>query len=162
MKNEVLKKLQSWFRKEYSSLVEAFQEKKLTAEDIEHYLESVPNSFEVLDNYKKDQMRKQHIENYKQVINNKTVLAEQLKEQAENTLKLLNEELDMTSKDQALEPTKAINKFNKMRRLEKKIEETEITIDVLKQTAEQLAPPKRKPGRPKKVQTQEELPEDEE
>lgn len=150
MNKRILKELQTWFRKEYSGLVEAYQNNKLTEEDLQHYLETVPNSFEVLDNYKKNQERNTHIENYKKVVKNDVVLAEQLKEQASNTLKLLIEELEMTSKDQALEPTKALNKYNKMRKLEKKIDEAYKTIDMLESLIEELQPPKRKPGRPKK------------
>lgn len=76
---------------------------------------------------------------------------EKNKEQVLDTLKLLHEEMEMTSKDQALEPTKALTKFNKLRKLENKIDEANFTVDVLNQIIEQLEPPKRKPGRPKKV-----------
>lgn len=150
MKNNTLKKLQKWFQEQFAGLVSAYQEGKLNDEDLEHYLAVVPNSFAVLEEYKASKDRQKHIEEYKKIVNNNVPLASELKEQALNTLKLLNEELEMTERDQALEPTKALAKHNKLRRLERKIEEAKLTITILDDLAQQLETPKRPVGRPRK------------
>ena len=147
--NKILKKLRDFYREQYCGLIEAYQKGTLKDEDIEHYLETVPNSFQVLENYKKEQEHKRHVEEYRKAISSKETTSEQLRDEAVNKLQLLTEELDMTSKDYALDPTTARNKHNKINRLQKKIDETLETIRALDQIIEVVAP-KRKPGRPKK------------
>ena len=56
----------------------------------------------------------------------------------------------MTQRGYALEPTKALAKYNKEKRLNKRIEDTKKIIDTLDKLINELAPPKRKVGRPKK------------
>ena len=111
----------------------------------------MPNYFEVMDNYKEKKEREIHEKSYKDIIGNKdTILAEELKIQAEKVINLLNEEIDMTERGYSFENTKGLDKYNKLRKLAKKKEQAETTKIILSELVKKFEPEKRGPGRTRK------------
>lgn len=150
----ILKHLQVKFRQEFSKIVEDFSKCYITNEDLEIYIENFPSYYKVIDNYNKSLEDEERKANYKKIINPENNLVYKFKSQAEEELALIKEELTMTERGYALEPTKAISKYNKERRLKKRIEDTEKTLQALDKLNNELAPPKRKVGRPRKNENQ--------
>ena len=150
----ILKHLQLRFRQEFSKIVEEFSNCNIDIEDLEIYIDNFPSFYAVMDDYNKNIAEDERKEIYKKIINPENNLVYKFKSQAEQELALIKEELTMTERGYALEPTKAISKYNKERRLKKRIEDTEKTLQALDKLNNELAPPKRKVGRPRKNETQ--------
>ena len=148
--NDLLKELRTVFRNEYANIVREYHTNKLDDEQIDIYINNFPNIFAVLSRYDAESSESERQERYKSTIHNDTTLASKFRDKAKEELALIQEELTMTQRGYALEPTKALAKYNKEKRLNKRIEETQKTIDTLDKLIIELAPPKRKVGRPKK------------
>ena len=146
----LIKELQTVFRNEFARVVRDFGHSKLTDDDLQTYIDNFPAYYVVLDSVHKECVEEERKSKYKQTINAESPLVQQFRARAGEELTLLKEELQMTERGFALEPTKAITKYNKERRLNKRIEDTQKTIDTLDKLIIELAPPKRKVGRPKK------------
>ena len=148
--NELISTLRNVFRNEYANIVREYKLNKLDDEDIDIYINNFPNIFAVLSQYDAKTSEEERKEKYKATIHKDTTLASIFKDKAKDELTIIKEELSMTEKGLALEPTKALTKYNKIKQLNKRIEDTQKTIDTLDKLINELAPPKRKVGRPKK------------
>ena len=152
--NKTLKEIREAFRKQYSQIVTNFSYKKISEDDLKIFLDNFPNYFSVIELAKAKEKEKARVEHYKKVVDNKELLSIQLKSQAEDVLQLLEEEKFMTEQGYALEPEKGLRKYNKLRRLDKRISETQATIETLSELTKEIETPKRKVGRPKKNKTE--------
>lgn len=148
--NELIKELQAVFRSEFARVVRDYRHNKLMDDDLQTYIDNFPTYLVVIDSVNKATAEQTRKEKYKQTVNTEFTLVQQFRERAVDELSLLQEELQMTERGYALEPTKAITKYNKERRLNKRIEDTQKTIDTLDRLIVELVPPKRKVGRPRK------------
>lgn len=148
--NELIRSLRTIFRTEFAQIVSEYNSNKLDDEDIDIYINNFPNIFAVLSQYDAKTSEEERKEKYKSTIHNDTSLANIFRDKAKEELAVIKEELTMTQRGYALEPTKALAKYNKEKRLNKRIEDTKKIIDTLDKLINELAPPKRKVGRPKK------------
>lgn len=148
--NELIKELRTVMRIEYARIVREYSTNKLDDEQLEIYINNFPNIFTVLAQYDAETSEEARQERYKSTIHNDVSLASIFRDKAKEELALIQEELTMTQRGYALEPTKALSKYNKEKRLNKRIEDTQKTIETLDKLIVELAPPKRKVGRPKK------------
>lgn len=148
--NELIKELRTVLRNEYAHIVREYNANKLDDEQIEIYINNFPNIFVVLAQYSAETSEEERKERYKSTIHNDTSLASIFRDRAKEELALIQEELTMTQRGYALEPAKALSKHNKEKRLSKRIEDTQKTIETLDKLITELAPPKRKVGRPRK------------
>ena len=148
--NELITTLRTLFRTEFANIVREYNSNKLDDEQIDIYINNFPNIFAVLSKYKAQISEEQRQAQYKSTIHNDISLANIFRDKAKEELAVIKEELTMTQRGFALEPTKALAKYNKEKRLTKRIEDTQKTIDTLDKLITELAPPKRKVGRPKK------------
>ena len=148
--NELIRSLRTAFRNEYANIVREYNSNKLDDEQIDIYVNNFPNIFAVLSKYKAQINEEERQAQYKSTIHNDTSLANIFRDKAKEELAVIKEELTMTQRGYALEPTKALAKYNKEKRLNKRIEDTKKIIDTLDKLINELAPPKRKVGRPKK------------
>ena len=148
--NELIITLRNVFRNEYANIVREYKLNKLDDEQIDIYINNFPNIFAVLSKYKAQISEEERQAQYKSTIHNDTSLANIFRDKAKEELAVIKEELTMTQRGYALEPTKALAKYNKEKRLNKRIEDTKKIIDTLDKLINELAPPKRKVGRPKK------------
>jgi len=151
----ILNQLQLVFRREFAKIVSEYNKMHIDDEELEIYIDNFPTYYTVIDSYNNTVAEDERKENYKRIINPDNNLVNKFKSQAEQELALIKEELSMTERGYALEPTKAISKYNKERRLKKRIEDTEKTLQALDKLNNELAPPKRKVGRPRKNDNQE-------
>lgn len=152
--NKTLKDVREWFRKQYAGLVTGFESGNIKEEELAVYLENAPNYFAVIDLAKKNAIEQARLEHYKEVVNNKQAPATKLLDKAREEKQLVYEEYRMTESGQALDKVKGLRKYNKLRRLEKRINQLNTTIENLEKLEyEQIQ--KRKPGRPKKKQPEE-------
>ena len=147
---EILKDLRTIFRTEFAKIVDEYNSNKLDEEQIEIYINTFPTIFAILSQYDAELVEEERKEKYKATIHKDTTLASIFKDKAKDELAIIKEELSMTEKGFALEPTKALSKHNKIKQLNKRIEDTQKTIDTLDKLITELAPAKRKVGRPKK------------
>ncbi len=147
---KVLKQIKLLMRNEYSNIVLSVINNKITLEELTIYAENFPNYYKVLDEHNKQVELKKHQERYKAVVNEKQLLAEKLKKQAEEEQLLIQEELHATETDNALEPLKALKKYNRLRKLNTRLQQNQKTIDTLNTLEEELSPKKRPVGRPRK------------
>ena len=154
--DKTIKALKKVFSNQYELIVSQLHSKKITEEDVATYVANFPVWLKVLEEAKENKARQEHEQRYKETISTEQTVADKLKEEAQNELTLLIEELDMTEKGYAFEPAKRITKFNKMRRISKKIEQAERTIAMLDELGKEYAPPKRPVGRPRKEKQDEE------
>lgn len=148
--NELINDLRTVFRNEYANIVREYNANKLDDQQIDIYVNNFPNIFAVLSQYDEATSEEERKERYKSTIHKDTTLASIFKDKAKDELAIIKEELSMTEKGLALEPTKALTKHNKIKQLNKRIEDTQKTIDTLDKLITELAPTKRKVGRPKK------------
>ena len=148
--NELINDLRTVFRNEYANIVREYNSNKLNDEQIDIYVNNFPNIFAVLSQYDAELSEEERKERYKSTIHKDATLASIFRDKAKDELALIKEELAMTERGYALEPSKALAKYNKEKRLQKRIEDTEKTIDTLDKLIVELAPTKRKVGRPKK------------
>lgn len=151
---KLINELRAVFRNEFARVVRDYTNSKLMDDDLQTYMDNFPTYFVVLDSVKKKCTEEERKKKYKQTVNAEFALVQQFRTQASEELALLKEELQMTERGYALEPAKAITKYNKERRLNKRIEDTQKTIDTLDKLIQELAPPKRKVGRPRKSEKQ--------
>ena len=133
--NELINDLRTLFRKEYANIVREYNSNKLDDEQIDIYVNNFPNIFAVLSQYNEATDEEERKERYKSTIHKDTTLASIFKDKAKDELAII---------------TKALTKHNKIKQLNKRIEDTQKTIDTLDKLIVELTPQKRKVGRPKK------------
>ncbi len=148
--NKTVKELRNIMRKQFSDIVISFNKLKINEDEINIYINNFPNWFEVLENFKQKQLELERVAKYKNIINEEMLLAEKLKQQAKDEQTLVQEELIMTEKGYAFDSKKGLAKFNKERKLKKRLQQTQQTIDSLDRLIVEQTPKKRPVGRPRK------------
>ena len=147
---KTIKVLRNLFRKQFADIITSFSKGNIDEEKIAIYVDNFPNWFEVLENYNQKQLEAERVAEYQAVVNEKMLLAEKLKQQAQEEQTLVQEELAMTEKGYALDAKQGLAKFNKERKLKKRLEQTQQTINSLEKLIIEQTPQKRPVGRPRK------------
>lgn len=147
---KIIRQLKNCFSKQFTGLVRGIYSGIFSPEDINIYIDNIPNYYEVMDNYKQEQERQKHKKEYEDTIQEKNTLPAELKEQADKVIQLLSEEIDMTNKGYAYEEKKGLEKYNKIRKLEIKKAQAQKTSEILDALAKEYTPKKKGPGRTRK------------
>lgn len=142
--------LRDYYRKSFAQVCVYLKTNYIAVDSVDIYINNALPFITVLEQYKQKKER-ELAKKDKPIIDLEKPIASEFLVKAQNNLLLLNEELEETQRTPAVTPTDVLIKNNKIAKLQKNIENTELTIATQEQILKQIMPPKRKPGRPRKT-----------
>lgn len=142
--------LREYYRKSFAQVCLYLKTNYIAVDSVDIYINNALPFIAVLEQYKQKQEK---AKKDKPIINLEKPLASNFLDKSRETLLLLQEEFAEAQRTPALTPTDVVLKNNKLAKLQKNIDNINLTISAQEQILKQIMPPKRKPGRPKKSET---------
>ena len=142
--------LREFYRKSFAQVCVYLKTNYIAVDSVDIYINNALPFIAVLEQYKQKKER-ELAKKDKPIIDLEKPLASDFLNKARDTLLLLQEEIAEVQRTPALTPVDAVSKNNKLAKLQKNIENIELTILAQEQILKQIMPPKRKVGRPKKT-----------
>ena len=139
--------LREYYRKSFAQVCLYLKTNYIAVDSVDIYINNALPFIAVLEQYKQKQEK---AKKDKPIINLEKPLASNFLDKSRETLLLLQEEFAEVQQTPALTPTDVVLKNNKLAKLQKNIDNINLTISAQEQILKQIMPPKRKPGRPKK------------
>lgn len=144
--------LREYYRKSFAQVCLYLKTNYIAVDSVDIYINNAQPFIAVLEQYKQKKER-EITKKDKPIINLEKPLASDFLDKSRETLLLLEEELNEVQRTPAVTPTDVVLKNNKLAKLQKNIDNINLTILAQEQILKQIMPPKRKPGRPKKSET---------